>query len=923
MNGWEQSKQDFIDKLGRADKIFKDIFTVDSDGLVIQGEERDELRNLQAANKKILDKLKSREFTVAIVGLENSGKSTLGNALIKDIVLPEYEARCTYTTTEMRAGSVDIAEVYFYSHEEFNKKFQEMLALVKYPDESDFETLSLESFKRYWQETEQNPEMADTRSAHDGRTTTDIERILEGKQKIKRLLGQSVKKFGPEFWRSDDKFNEFKTYVTGMVQKSSEGVIKRDPSPYAVKKVIIRSTHLADMSHIVLYDVPGFNSPTELHRRQTLEMLKESDAIIFVTNVGRYPNLDATQLGMLSQGIRDSDGIELKDKCFAFGNMIDLADSLENAKSNFAIQKDELVNTYRIARAEHIFCGSAKAHLEKIGLYHEKIVSPKLDKWQLSYGVETLIQELQKYYDNARFTVLKRRAENILSKTQPFFKKLLDRYDDADNGYINLSSEILMKIQSRLPIFTKEAKGITDRHIKLIVNERPFTTALKSKVDKIFPLIEESYTKLVEDKERESFINTDDVYPTIEVDANLRKELSKIFIETIVKSAAQLTTERQRKLRLELVDSFLTNMNSEGGLLYREELEKSVNELFDKMLIEGGEKCSFTSLVERFVTTPIQAIIGGPFTSPDRCNKITKALEEFVSLSFYYEIPDDDASKKSLKFENLIEGGEKFFTKILAHEDVETPVYSAPDSTTAHSENENKLRELFIKNRKRIFGNDSFNVDNLPLKNWADIMTRAGITVTDILPQIGHLLDDYDEWSKKSVNQKKLSIHNVILDCSKENSTKKSDADKTQMPNVNSKRTKDADKKLTADTILGSLEEIQELAEDLKRISGKDDMIATLDTDIMILRDITAKAVINAIGLERAFNSVIAKNVDLIREHLSDPDGNGNEIFREWIRKNAPKLKPNEFERINEDETFKENRKKIVNAIKDVFAEWN
>ena len=33
MNGWEQSKQDFIDKLGKADKIFGKIFEVDSDAV--------------------------------------------------------------------------------------------------------------------------------------------------------------------------------------------------------------------------------------------------------------------------------------------------------------------------------------------------------------------------------------------------------------------------------------------------------------------------------------------------------------------------------------------------------------------------------------------------------------------------------------------------------------------------------------------------------------------------------------------------------------------------------------------------------------------------------------------------------------------------------------------------------------------------
>ena len=80
MSSWEQSKQDFIDKLSNADRTFSEIFEVDKEGLVVQGAEREELSKLQAANKVILKKLSSREFTVAIVGLEKAGKSTLGNA---------------------------------------------------------------------------------------------------------------------------------------------------------------------------------------------------------------------------------------------------------------------------------------------------------------------------------------------------------------------------------------------------------------------------------------------------------------------------------------------------------------------------------------------------------------------------------------------------------------------------------------------------------------------------------------------------------------------------------------------------------------------------------------------------------------------------------------------------------------------------
>ena len=66
--------------------------------------------------------------------------------------------------------------------------------------------------------------------------------------------------------------------------------------------------------------------------------------------------------------------------------------------------------------------------------------------------------------------------------------------------------------------------------------------------------------------------------------------------------------------------------------------------------------------------------------------------------------------------------------------------------------------------------------------------------------------------------------------------------------------------------------------------------------------------------LERAFISVVTKNVELIREHLQA--GEGAKEFRAWIRNNATNLMPSHFEHIIEERAINENRKAIVNAIK-------
>ena len=615
----------FIDKLGRAYQSLEEIFKTDIDGYLIQGDERTTLRNLQAAGKKILDKLKSREFTVAIVGLEKAGKSSVGNALIKSPVLPEYRARCTYTTTEIRAGNTDVAEVYFYTRAEFNENFKRMLKDLQYPDEADFESTSLETLSRYWKSVEADPNKYGLFNTHNGSTFEDVTTILRGKQKILPLLGQSRKEFGSEYWSSDDTFNEFKTYITGMAGENDDGTVKREPYPYAVKNVIIRSTQLADMSHIVLYDVPGFDSPTELHKRQTEEMLKEADAIIFVTNAADRPNLVDTQLTMLRKG-QDNDGVKLRDKSFVFGNKIDRAHDAKTAHDNLAELRRDAVNKYQITIDERIIGGSARAYLEKIGLFKELIASPILNEWQADDGIENLRSKMQEYYDNDRYAVLKRRAENILDKTRKLLEDLLERCSSDNLSYLGEGTEIVMDMQARLPQFIKESYGIAKAHTKKIADERPFTNALKDDVNNIYPLVAEAHTQLIEEEEHELAIDPDGVYPTNKVNGLVRDKLGVLFIENIVTSAAKFTSESRLELRQALVDSFLDAMGVESTTEHMTALNDSVNKLFDKMLIAGGADCNFNSLVERFAMTPIQTLITHPFAEAERwfrCPSIT------------------------------------------------------------------------------------------------------------------------------------------------------------------------------------------------------------------------------------------------------------------------------------------------------------
>ena len=898
-NMWDQEKKAFIDKLSAADGTFNKILNeIDSEHLVINGSEREKLEECKNANKRILDKLNSREFTVSVVGLEKAGKSTLGNALIKSMVLPEYSERCTYTTTEIRSGNTDVAEVYFYTREEFNKNFKMLLNEVEYPDTVDFATMTLEAFQRYWQAVETHPKLYDIFKVHGGTTAEDIKTMLEGKQKILPLLGRAPKNFGSDAWNNGEEFNEFKSYITGISGKNADGTANREPYPYAVKNVIIRSTQLADMSHLVLYDVPGFDSPTALHKKQTEKMLKESDAIILVTNIGGNPNLSGPQLTMLRKE-RDPDGINLSEKAFVFGNKMDTAPSVETARNNFAVLRKESVNKYQIAASNHIIGGSARAYLEKEGFIGGDAASKKMDEWHLDYGVKELLEKMQDYYDNDRFAVLKKRAENTLSETRKILQETSDKYKTGEFTDSDFGMEIMLEIQSKLSKFIQKANPVAKTYNEQIISEAPFTNALKNDIENIYPFVndENGHLKLIQEMEDNSAIDPDKVYSATTIDGNVREKLGKNFVENIVKSASKLTLDKQTFLRQTLIDEFLKIMGMEDSTPYKEELTESVNKLFADMLIEGGSECNFNSLVERFVNTLIQTVIGYPFASEERRNKVKENLAELVSLSVYYNMPDK-SEQEDINLSDMGTDGMNFFTKILVHEGI---VSENEDDIDA-SENENFLRNLFAENKQKICEGASFFVDVFPFGKWAKLALKAGINLAALekdttvkkRDKLDSKLEDLfysgSKWTSLSQQQREQAVEEVIRNyivAEKESES--------------------------AGTFISQLNELHERALKVKRPETKEDMISMLDADIKILRDITEKAVIKAIGLERAFTSVTVKNVELIRENLQNEEG--NEAFRKWIISNAAKLMPSKFASVNESKAMNENRKAIVNAI--------
>ena len=884
-------REAFIQKLERTAGLFQQLFEKDPNEMIIGYDDRAKLKDLQKRNENVLKKLKSKEFSVAVVGLEKAGKSTLGNALIKSVVLPEYTERCTYTTTEIRNGANDEAEIFFYSREEFNNDFKKLLNSLGYSGNADFESMNIETFNRYWSAVEGDESKKGIFMIHNGTTVEDIRKMLNNKNEILPFLGSSPKKFvGQEEWRSRD----FQIFITGFKGKGSGGVI-RGAQPYAVKNVIIHSTHLGEMENLVLYDVPGFDSPTDLHKKQTEKMLSAADAIILVTNAGTNPNLVGTQIDMLRK-VRDDDGIRLNEKSFVFGNKVDLSGNAQHAKDNIAALINDAANKYQIATQARVICGSSKAYLESNKIFSQDDeergltgADKTLENWSISFGIEELREKMQDYYDTDRFKVLKTRAEKTLSDTENLLQEILEKYtpevlDNIDNGY-----ELTLEIKDKVNDFIRAANKIGKNHQLQISREKPFSSNLITEIENIYPL-SEKFQQLIEDIENSQQIDIDRNYPLTTVNVKLREALQMQFLNNLVDTAANITGDKQKEIHNDLIQKFLEILGVSSSSFYRDELEKSVNNLFEEFLKDKGSKCTFNSLIERFALNPIETLIRTPFAEYDRYDKVCLSLPELFSLAAYYTtVTTTKENEDYPQIEDNPSERLKFFEKILAHEGI-----SADNPNTAI------LKKIFKDNEDSVTEGGIKDIDAFPYDRWADDLSKRGIDLST-LPETSRneFINELENvfykhsWRNCNIQERTERIDKVIKDfCD----TQKAEEHK----NLN--------------------EQLSDLYEKSKSrsIKNKAEMISTLDADILILRDVTELSVVKAIGLERAFISAITKNINIICDKISNSD-EGRKIFNAWIKQNIRKIKDSEFARIEQDNMNNQSRKIIVESIKQVL----
>jgi GTPase SAR1 family protein len=353
---YEEKKDKLLDKSKNLDKAINSVLGSDQNGLVIKSHHRDKIDELQKQSGTILEKLKKDEFEIAVVGQEDSGKSSLLNALIKTDIFPSASGRTTYTSTKLVAGSGDKVEVTLYTYNEFDEIFTNRLQAIGVKEELAKE----KGFKNF------SPNLSSYKNKHNSKIVEDlikdIEKTISNRDEIIELLEN---KGGETLTFEGNALNDFKVFVKG--DKSKKDFSK----PRATKEITIYSSKLQAMPNSIIYDVPGFNSTTALHKEQTKKMLEEADSIIFISD-SSSPDLKDDEAEILKQTEKDNFEVPLKDKIFVFGNKFDNANNKKVADDNKKLFFETFKNENIQISSERFFVGSAGKYLKDKNILNDK-----------------------------------------------------------------------------------------------------------------------------------------------------------------------------------------------------------------------------------------------------------------------------------------------------------------------------------------------------------------------------------------------------------------------------------------------------------------------------------------------------------------------------------------------------------------------
>lgn len=831
--------------IGKLDKLISAISSIqakDNSEIITFDVSESLSKYLKEANV-IKRKISKNEFEIAIVGLEKAGKSSFCNALIEINILPTKDERCTYTATRIEYSDKDEAVVVFYKEDEINAIFREKLSAMGIEDveKYSYNKTSVSTYNGLFRSLDSRDQERYESTIHQ-----DVLNIINNARSLEQFIGKSDRVFSDEDLLSDD----FK----GFIEKPEKAI--------AVKEVRIGSSKLEQMKNAIIFDVPGFDSPTAMHKDQTLARMKNADAIIVIAN-GDRPSITKGVLDVFND--RDDDNIPLSEKLFVFANKIDKA---ATPSDNIRITKSEWKKYKYISDESRIFAGSANAYLQSKGKnpnegqdYVSAIESfKKQGELPDGDGIEAIRTALEEYNKEHRFVILKQRADNLLNDLENLFMPLYEEYKDMDflSNQTRRISALGINLDKRFTKLLRER--LSELKVSIIENinaDKPISAEIEKYIES--NITQERYAIQDEEITRThnniAGISNSNEYEKVE--SELREQRFHLMYSEFSSSIMEFARKYHEKYANEIKGIIWKCLaESAGCKIISSDVQDSLSEELSSInsLLSDGY---YQSLIERFARDIYEILIKSIF-SANRYEKFRAEMDNFFSLSIFYD-PNNKQEYLSVPAKDL-----PFCKLLLFHgDDIGTNVTHKEKhiETVSNTIAQKMMKKVLSSEITSEISKSILKIDVPRIVRFLNDNLKSGMNEQEVLGV-------YREGVKQSprIDLASPDFKKIYTDYHAEK-------------NKNSKS------------------------------EGYEQFKEEFDDDIEILQDVLINAFIKAINIEKPFIAKETKNIEDIIEH----------DFSGFISKNLEYIKKSEFDEINNSAERIQNAKECLKQIREIL----
>ncbi|HAT15596.1 MAG TPA: Dynamin family protein [Microcoleaceae bacterium UBA11344] len=572
--------------------------------------------------RRQLERLRKREFRIAVVGLEKAGKSTFINAWLECDLLPAKGGRCTFTTTQIYSvenESEQRLEVQARTDEEFLNLLKE---LEKVGAKEDLKTI-------------RDNEITLQQVRREGNLTFPFTRLEDIREPLKKYV-------------ADEKY------------------------AHAVLEARLYTNKLAQAEGIVFYDVPGLDSGLAKHVDEAQEMLSDCDAVILVQ---RFTSLREKELEIIKFTELGDKNVTVADKLFVFLSRIDSIGSAEALKTHIEEASQDWLRRANLP-SERIVYGSAGAYLILNGLAGEQTKLEIGDASNIQAqlkrltgiadgkiitkdgtGIPEIKDKIFNYINTERVSILKKRCEasidKIISNSEEIYITVSKKYPE------NPEEAKLFEENNRRVLFTEwwnQKWEIIRADLQKYYEHSVVNKPLESSSANTFTQIEkfrERYLQIVEAEMKklreETFKKKDTIFLANSNPEFDRMKANFAWRDSLYGDISKLLSSIAHQLALELKDEALKLVDYMTSLLWESNQVKF-------RLIESSEEYflaklenSLSVLFLRFARPVAEALIRGPVNSDTR-NKIIKSLGVDIEIVDNYYSGEEAAFKILKKY---------------------------------------------------------------------------------------------------------------------------------------------------------------------------------------------------------------------------------------------------------------------------------